>query len=72
MSDTLDEIMQGMLNKADPIVQSVLKVYKTDQDHAVNKEVLSKQTVEYLKSVLLFFRLNTLTMQIKRFIINLH
>ena len=60
MTESLEIIVKGLVEQADPIVQSVLNVYKTDEEHAVNKEALSKQTVEYLEKCATFFKIKFL------------
>ena len=56
MAEAIEDIVKGLIEQADPIVQSVLRCYKTDEDNAVNKEALSKNTVDYLEKCADFFQ----------------
>ena len=55
-----EKILQNISDQADEISKSVLAVYKPDQHHDVNKEALTKQTVEYLEKCANFLKIKLL------------
>ena len=70
MAESILDILQNIINLADPIVKSVLSVYRHDEDHAVNQEALCKQTVEYLEKCATFLNITYLNDANKKCIIS--
>ena len=60
MSESIEEIVQNLIDQADSTTKTVLSVYKADQDHEVNKEALVKNTVEYLENCAAFLKIKLL------------